>query len=131
MTQAPTLNGQIIGQTERATRALLDVLLVETDTPFDTWVTLKFVGDNREVPAGALVQQLAVGRVISDSDAEGIVAAVRSAGFLTGGDMITLSEQGREPLRARSARVRPTSPATSMPISPKPTWSRPGECSTP
>ena len=71
-------------------------MLVETHTPFDTWVTLKFVGDNREVPDRALVQQLAVGRVMSDSDAEGIVAAVRSAGFLTGGDMITLSEQGRE-----------------------------------
>ena len=56
MSPAPTLNGQIIGQTERATRALLDRLLAETDTSFDTWVTLKFVGDNGDVPADALVR---------------------------------------------------------------------------
>jgi hypothetical protein len=95
MAQAPTLNGQVIGQTERATRALLDVLLTETDTPFDTWITLKFVGDNGDVSADALVHQLSVGRVISDHDAQGIVADVRTAGFLTGDDDITLTDQGR------------------------------------
>jgi hypothetical protein len=31
MSDTPTLNGQVIGQTERATRAVLDSLLAETD----------------------------------------------------------------------------------------------------
>jgi hypothetical protein len=95
MSEAPVLNGQVIGQTERATRALLDVLLAETDTPFDTWVSLKFVGDNGDVSADALVQQLAVGRVLTASDAEAIVADVRAAGFLIGTDVITLTDTGR------------------------------------
>ena len=36
MTQPATLNGQVIGQAERATRAVLEVLLAETDTTSPT-----------------------------------------------------------------------------------------------
>ncbi|MEO8267648.1 MAG: hypothetical protein ABI706_19265 [Ilumatobacteraceae bacterium] len=47
MTQPATLNGQVIGQAERTTRAVLEVLLAETDTAFTNWVALNLVGTVR------------------------------------------------------------------------------------
>jgi hypothetical protein len=49
MTTAPTLDGKILGQAERAARAVLDVLLEDNDTTFDQWIALGLVANEPEV----------------------------------------------------------------------------------
>ena len=51
--QTPTLTGQDIGQAERATRALLDAVLAETETTFHQSVVLNLTDCKRTVPGGA------------------------------------------------------------------------------
>ena len=53
MADTPTLNGQDIGQAERATRAVLDALLAETSTSFQSWVTLNVLATQPLTPGGA------------------------------------------------------------------------------
>jgi DNA-binding MarR family transcriptional regulator len=43
MSETPTLNGQILGQAENATRAVLDRLLAENDATFHQWVTVNLL----------------------------------------------------------------------------------------
>ena len=55
MTTTPTLNGRIIGQAERATRALLENLLATTGIGFQPWVALTNLAtasSARSTPAG-------------------------------------------------------------------------------
>jgi hypothetical protein len=62
MTTTPTLNGQIIGQAERSTRAVLDALLADTGTTFEQWVALNVAHDAGPEPVEAdLVQRVAAG----------------------------------------------------------------------
>ena len=73
MSQTPTLNGQIIGQTERASSAVLDALLAETGTSFEAWVTLNLIATNGEMSADTLIDRLVAGLFIGEADARAIV----------------------------------------------------------
>jgi len=75
MTSAPTLTGQDIGQAEKATRAVLDVLLERTGTGFHQWVVL-----NRLALAGGTLDQPQLTRDMMHGlkvKAEAVDAAVR------------------------------------------------------
>jgi hypothetical protein len=69
-----TLNGQIIGQAERATRAVLEELLAEIGTTFVRWVTL-----NVQTTAGGRQQRDALVQRVVDglrTDAPPVLAAL-------------------------------------------------------
>ena len=102
MSQAPTLNGQVIGQTERATHALLDVLLSETDTAFDTWVSLNLLAVNGEMALDALIEQLVTGLRIAELDARATVDDVRRRSLARGTETLRLTDDGR----ARYEQIR-------------------------
>jgi hypothetical protein len=44
MSATPTLNGQVIGQAQYATRAVLDEFLARNDTTFHQWIALNVTG---------------------------------------------------------------------------------------
>lgn len=69
-----TLNGQIIGQAERATRAVLDSYLAETGTTFVPWVTLNVL----TIAGGRLARDELVPRIVLGlrTDAPSVVAAL-------------------------------------------------------
>ena len=95
MSEAPTLNGQVIGQTERATLALLDALLAETGTSFESWVTLNLLGTDGDVPTDVLVDQLVAGLRIDEPTARETVDEVRQAGLAGDGALVQLTADGR------------------------------------
>ena len=92
--KAPALNGQIIGQAERTTRAVLERLLTDTDTPFHQWVALNLLG-NEAQSEPQLVDHLAAGLLIDHSAARSAVDAVRSNGLIDGVDPVVLTADGR------------------------------------
>jgi hypothetical protein len=81
------LNGQIIGQAERATRAVLDRLLA--DMPFTDWVAI-----NLSATGGPddLAGRLATGLRI---DPAPILAGLVDAGLLTAGGALTPAGRAR------------------------------------
>jgi DNA-binding MarR family transcriptional regulator len=88
MTDIPTLNGQDIGQAERATRALLDVVLAQTDTPFPNWVVLNMLANaGGGLERDDLVTRVAGGLRIGTP---AIVTAIDE--LLTGGFVTTTDE---------------------------------------
>jgi DNA-binding MarR family transcriptional regulator len=105
MTDIPTLNGQDIGQAERATRALLDAVLAQTDTPFTNWVVLNMLANaGGGLERDELVTRTAGGLRIG---APAIVTALDellTGGFVTTTDdvRIVLTADGE----ARFARIR-------------------------
>ena len=94
MTQAPSLNGQVIGQAERATRALLDVLLAAENTPFVNWVSLNLLGTLGKTTPESLVEQLVTGLRIDASEAQAAIDELDAAGLVTVGDLIALTTEG-------------------------------------
>jgi hypothetical protein len=100
MTQAPTLNGQVIGQAERATRAVLEVLLAETNTPFVHWATINLIGNviatQDEIAVDALVDQLVSGLRIEESAARSAVDDLVRASLVTATDLVRLTPEGLE-----------------------------------
>ena len=87
MTDTLTLNGQVLGQAERATRALLEVLLAETGTPFEQWVTINLVhAEGGSIDEADLVQRLASGLRIDGEAALDVVGALRSPALLQTAD---------------------------------------------
>jgi hypothetical protein len=105
MSDAPALNGQVIGQTERATRAVLDVLLAETATPFPQWVVLNVLADAGELSSDALVERLMTGLRIQEDDALDAVSGARAASLVGGGDPVGLSHAGRARYEVISAGI--------------------------
>jgi hypothetical protein len=102
MTPAPPLNGQVIGQAERATRAVLDVLLATENTPFVNWVTLNLTATQGETKTEALVDQLVNGLRIDRTGARAVVDELDAAGLLTTvGDLVRLTTAGE----AKYARI--------------------------
>ena len=69
MTKAPTLNGQVIGQAERATRAVLEVLLADTDTPFTQWVAINLTAQATAAQGEPTLQML-VDQLVSSTDGQ-------------------------------------------------------------
>ena len=96
MTQAPPLNGQVIGQAERATRAVLEVLLAETNTPFVNWVTLNITAAQGEIAVDALVDQLVNGLRIEESQARSAIDDLEHASLVAVTDQVRLTSQGLE-----------------------------------
>ena len=94
MTTTTTLNGQVIGQAERATRALLDVLLAETNTPFVSWVSVNLLATRSGTTADDLVDQLVTGLRISESEARAAIDEIMHAGLATGAPTLGLTAMG-------------------------------------
>jgi DNA-binding MarR family transcriptional regulator len=101
MTQAPPLNGQVIGQAERATRAVLDLLLVAENTSFVNWVTLNLTATQGETKSEALVDQLVIGLRIDQTEAQIAIDELGAAGLLTAGEVVRLTTEGE----AKYARI--------------------------
>lgn len=75
-----TLNGQVIGQAERATRAVLDRLLDRVGTPFEQWVALNLTAVSGPVAAAELAARLRIplapaAAALSALAADGLLAA--------------------------------------------------------
>ena len=106
-TPAPqaTLNGQVIGQAERSTRAVLDRLLAEARTPFHQWVALNVIGTQGAQTAASLVEQLATGLLIDHSAAHAAVDLARADGLIEGSDPVALTADGRARFEAITAGI--------------------------
>jgi len=89
-----TLNGQIIGQAERATRTLLDLRLRETGLTFEQWVAVNQVHSGVGARP-ALVARLVHGLKIDDEAARAAVDGVIDLGLVTvGEDELALTPAG-------------------------------------
>ena len=95
MTRPATLNGQVIGQAERATRAVLEVLLAETETTFTNWVALKLVATQDATTVDSLVRQLVTGLRITDADSRASIDELVSTALLTVAGRVRLTAGGR------------------------------------
>ena len=95
MMTPPPLNGRIIVQAERATRAVLDAHLAKTDTPFMTWIPLNFIATEGETSVDALVDQLATGLRVPRSEARAAIDDLAVAGLVTVTETVSLTDLGR------------------------------------
>jgi hypothetical protein len=84
------LNGQVIGQAERATRAVLDRLLARVGTPFEQWVALNLTATSGPLAAAELAGRLRI-PLGAATDA---LAALTTGGLLA--DDGTLTAAGRD-----------------------------------
>lgn len=107
MNDAPTLNGRILGEAERATRAVLDRLLEETGTTFYQWVALNALAMN----GGAIAPDELVRRMVFGLKIDAEVAGAAQAELLEQGlatpssrkpGALELTGEGRE----RHDRIR-------------------------
>jgi DNA-binding MarR family transcriptional regulator len=85
MTIPPPLTGQLIGEAERATRALLDGLLAEVETSFTQWVTLNITATigSGSLDENELVRRVARGLSVDDATAQATLDELEAAGLLT------------------------------------------------
>lgn len=104
MTTAPTLNGQILGEAEHATRALLERLLAPTATTFHQWVVLNGTTvAGGTLPRAAIVARMTGALKVEPATAEGAIKALTATGLVEPvGDAITLTDAGK----ARYAAIR-------------------------
>src|SRR5262245_3752500 len=96
MTEAPTLNGQVLGQAERATRALLDEVLAETSTPFEQWVALLLLSTTEPQTRDSFERDLADRLRAPASDIRLLVEQLCERGLVDGDAPLTLSDRGVE-----------------------------------
>src|SRR5690606_21947573 len=97
MPTTTTLNGQILGEAEHATRALLDRLLARTGTAFHEWVALNFLAINGgAMPRSQLTQAMAGGLKIDESVAQATVSGVATNGLVASrsDDFVALTDDG-------------------------------------
>lgn len=105
------LNGQIIGQTEHATRAVLDRLLARTGTTFHEWVALnQTAAAGGQLDAGALIARMVAGLKIDEPVAGRAVLDLTSVGLLEPGPddagPLSLTPAGHARFREISSEVR-------------------------
>jgi hypothetical protein len=98
-----TLNGQVLGEAERATAALLRRLLADIGTSFYQWVAL----NQTTISGGAidqddLVAKMVSGLKIDEPPAREAVGQLRAAGLLDGAATVALTDAGR----ARHQQIR-------------------------
>lgn len=94
---APTLNGRVIGQAERATRAVLDRLLATHDLPFETSVALNLLdGAGGREPSDELITRMLDGLRIPEVDVWAAVDDARRRGLVAGTDVLELTGDGRQ-----------------------------------
>ncbi|HKY14577.1 MAG TPA: hypothetical protein VJM33_06595 [Microthrixaceae bacterium] len=99
MITPPTLNGQIIGRAERATRALLERLLEPIGLSFPQWATLNMlITGGGQVDGHELTVQVARGLRVSHDDAVGALAGLVDAGLAirTPEGVATVSRSGEQ-----------------------------------
>jgi hypothetical protein len=99
------LNGQDIGQAQRATSAVLDVVLAEHGTTFDGWVVLNALASGAFPPERArLVPRLAgtlatgpaaVEAMLDQAEAAGLARVVSASGGDPGAVRVELTAAGR------------------------------------
>jgi hypothetical protein len=78
----PTLNGQIIGQAERSTRALLDRLLEQTGTSFEQWVAINLTAAaGGTFPHDQLIARMSTGLRIAPAG-EATIDELTEAGLM-------------------------------------------------
>jgi hypothetical protein len=105
-TPAPTLDGRIIGQTERSTRAVLERLLARHDTGFETWVAINLLSQpGAPATSDVLIERLVEGLRIPEIDAWATLDAARRTGLVEGTDTIALTAAGVERYEAISAGI--------------------------
>jgi hypothetical protein len=103
---APALNGLVIGQAERATRAVLDRLLAGHDTPFETWVVVNLIARaDGPIEADDLAAQLRDGLRVSEAEAVSAIDDARHRGLATGTDALGLTPAGRDRFTVISAGI--------------------------
>jgi hypothetical protein len=105
MTQAPPLNGQIIGQAERATRALLDVLLAAENSPFVNWVAINLVATRGELTTESLLEQMVSGLRIDEAEARAAIHDLEGEALMTTGDLVRLTMEGEATYARISAGI--------------------------
>ncbi|MFC4108595.1 hypothetical protein ACFOX0_22010 [Micromonospora zhanjiangensis] len=104
MSHPPSLNGQVIGQAEHATRAVLDRLLAGAGVDFHDWVALNLTA-TADAPLGRtrLADRMAGALKIDDGIALATIDGLTDAGLLTvGAGTVALTDAGR----ARYADIR-------------------------
>ncbi|GAA2599671.1 hypothetical protein GCM10010399_33040 [Dactylosporangium fulvum] len=90
------LNGQIIGQAERSTRALLDRLLARTATTFEEWVAVNLTAvSGGTLARDDLVARMATGLRITPAAAGAAVTGLVEAGLLDAGGSLTPAGRAR------------------------------------
>ncbi|MEU0553836.1 hypothetical protein [Dactylosporangium sp. NPDC006015] len=94
-----TLNGRILGQAERATRAVLDRLLARSGTTFEQWVAVNLTAAG-PLTRDELLAQMSAGL---RTDPAGHVDAAFAAGLLTGD--VALTDLGRSRYEEISAGI--------------------------
>jgi DNA-binding MarR family transcriptional regulator len=106
-TPTPTLTGQVIGQTERAIRALLDLVLTENEIAFESWVGIRLVATTRPPrDRAAFAAEMANGLKIDDSAAASVLRDLVTDGLLGEADgVISLTPAGRTRYERIAARV--------------------------
>lgn len=112
-----TLNGQVIGQAERATRAVLDRLLERVDTPFEQWVALNLTATSGPLDPAELAGRLR----IPPGSAAGALSALTTAGLLAADGTLTAAGRDRHAeittgLTAITARLYGDLPAADLAV---------------
>ena len=94
----PALNGQVIGQTQHAIQAVLDVVLVETETSFHQWVLIRQVALSGGSIARRRSRRRAHGRPEDrDGVAVGVLDEVVELGLVDAlGDAVVLTQTGHD-----------------------------------
>ncbi len=102
----PTLDGRIIGQTERATRAVLDRFLADHDLPFETSVVLNLLdAAGGEDDADDLIARMLTGLRIPEIEVWAAVDDTRRRGLVDGTDHLALTADGRATFTAVQAGI--------------------------
>lgn len=105
---APTLDGRVIGQAERATRAVLDRLLAEHGIPFETSITVNLLqqaGGTQD--ADDLIARMLDGLRIPEVDVWAAVDDARRRGLVAGTDVLHLTDAGQAHFDAIQRELRP------------------------
>jgi hypothetical protein len=101
MATTPTLNGQVIGMTHYATRALLERVLESVALTFEQSVALNLVASSdAPVQRDHIVNRVTSGLKVSDAVAIAAVDALAASGIVSAGDEIALTERGAVVQRA-------------------------------
>jgi DNA-binding MarR family transcriptional regulator len=99
----PTLNGQLIGQAERVTRALLDRLLAGAGITFTQWVTLNVTAT---ADPDDLETQVAGGLRVAPAEARAAIATLVERGLLRPeGGLTTAGRSRYEEIAAGIAEI--------------------------
>lgn len=103
----PTLNPQVIGQTESALGALLAPILQETGRTFEQWLVLTVLTANGGTQdRTAVVARIAKARKLAAADVEAAIAELTAAGALaTEAGQVTLTAAGHAMHRAVRTRI--------------------------